>query len=104
MITFILGVSAAVVVGILVWLVINNIKLNKQVKLHESTISNIWLDIENRYNSIERDRNEMQRVTDQRIDSLFSHTDSRFDKFANVIERNYVSKTDNASNTISYNN
>jgi hypothetical protein len=104
MMTFTLGVSAAVVVGILIWLVISNIKLNKQVELHESTISNIWSDIENRYNSIERDRIDMQRITDQRIDNTISYVDSRFDKFANTIERDYIKKKDRLDNTIGYNN
>jgi hypothetical protein len=102
--TFILGVSAAIVVGILVWLVINNIKLNKRVKLIEKEKEQIWLEIQGRCDSIERDRKEMQRLTDHRIDGVISYTDSRFDKFANFIDRNYVSKIDKASNTISYNN
>ena len=104
MITFILGVSATVMVGILIWLGINNIKLNKWVKSHESTISSIWSDIEHRYNSSERDRYEMQRTIDQRIDSIFSHTDSRFDKLSNAIERDYIKKKDRLDNTIGYNN
>jgi hypothetical protein len=104
MITFILGVSAAIVVGILVWLVSSNIKLNKQVKLIEREKEQIWLEIQGRCDSIERDRKEIQRLTDHRIDGVISYTDSRFDKFANFIDRNYVSKVDNASNTISYNN
>ena len=41
---------------------------------------------------------------ERRIDDNFRYTDSRFDKFANTIERDYVSKIDKASNTISYNN
>jgi hypothetical protein len=104
MITFILGVSAAIVVGMLVWLVSSNIKLNKQVKLIEREKEQIWLEIQGRCDSIERDRKEIQRLTDHRIDGVISYTDSRFDKFANFIDRNYVSKVDNASNTISYNN
>ena len=42
-------------------------------------------------------------MLNRRIDENFSYTDSRFDKFANTIERNYVSKVDKKSNTISYN-
>lgn len=104
MITFILGVSATIVVGMLVWLTISMVNVLKWVKSTTEEKSHLWSEIENRCNSIDRERHELQRITDQRIDGVISYTDSRFDKFANAIERNYVSKTDNASNTISYNN
>lgn len=104
MITFILGVSATVVVGMLVWLTISMINILKWVKSTTEEKTHLWSEIENRCNSIDRERHEIQRLTDQRIDTTISYVDSRFDKFGNYIERNYVSKVDNASNTISYNN
>lgn len=104
MITFILGVSATIAVGMLVWLLISNIGLLKRVKSLEEENQVQWRDIEERYNSLTRERDELQRLTDQRIDTTISYVDSRFDKFNNHIERSYVSKTDKTSNTISYNN
>ena len=103
MITFILGVSATVVVGMLVWLTVSILKTNKQVKQLEHEKQSLWSEIENRCDSIERHLIDAERALNHRIDDNFSYTDSRFDKFANMIERDYVSKTDKASNTISYN-
>ena len=104
MITFILGASATVVVGVLVWLSVSIIGSLKRVKLLEDENTAQWREIEERCNSIERTLDQMIKDTNSRIDNNFSYTDSRFDKFANIIERDYVSKIDKASNTISYNN
>ena len=104
MITFILGVSATVVVGILVWSTIEIKNSNKRIKLIEKEKEQLWLEIQHRCDSIERMLDEIQRELSRRIDENYSYTDSRFDKFANAIERDYVSKIDKASNTISYNN
>jgi exonuclease VII large subunit len=104
MITFILGVSATVVVGILVWSTIEIKNSNKRIKLIEKEKEQLWLEIQHRCDSIERMLDEIQRELSRRIDENYSYTDSRFDKFTNTIERDYVSKVDKASNTISYNN
>lgn len=104
MITFILGVSATVVVGMLVWCVIDLKKSNERIKLIEIEKQQIWSEIQNRCDSIERSLSDIERELNRRIDDNFSYTDSRFDKFANFIERDYVSKADKSSNTISYNN
>ena len=104
MITFILGASATVVVGVLVWLSVSIIGSLKRVKLLEDENTAQWREIEERCNSIERTLDQMIKDANSRIDENFSYTDSRFDKFANIIERDYVSKIDKASNTISYNN
>lgn len=104
MITFILGVSAAIAVGMLVWFAIDTIKSSKRIKQLEKQNEQIWLEIQHRCDSIERTLDEMIRDVNSRVDNNFKYTDSRFDKFANVIERDYVSKIDKASNTISYNN
>jgi uncharacterized membrane protein YraQ (UPF0718 family) len=104
MITFTLGVSAAIVVGMLVWFAIDTIKSSKRIKQLEKQNEQIWLEIQHRCDSIERTLDEMIRDVNSRVDNNFKYTDSRFDKFANVIERDYVSKIDKASNTISYNN
>lgn len=104
MITFILGALAAVAVGVLVWLTISILGSLKRVKSLEDENTAQWREIEERCNSIERTLDQMIKDTNSRIDSNFSYTDSRFDKFANIIERDYVSKIDKASNTISYNN
>ena len=104
MITFNLGVSATVVVGILVWSTIEIKNSNKRIKLIEKEKEQLWLEIQHRCDSIERTLDEMIRNVNNRVDENYKYTDSRFDKFANVIERDYVSKIDKASNTISYNN
>lgn len=104
MITFILGALATVVVGVLGWLLSNIISMLKRVKSLENENQIQWRDIEERYNSIERKLDEAIDIINRRVDDNYSYTDSRFDKFANAIERNYVSKVDKNSNTISYNN
>lgn len=104
MITFILGALATVVVGVLGWLLSNIISMLKRVKSLENENQIQWRDIEERYNSIERKLDEAIDIVNRRVDDNYSYTDSRFDKFANTIERNYVSKIDKNSNTISYNN
>lgn len=102
--TFILGASAAIVVAVLGWLVVNVIGALRRVKSLEKQNEQVWLEIQQRCDSIERNLNEVEQMLNRRIDDNFSYTDSRFDKFANTIERNYVSKIDKKSNTISYNN
>ena len=104
MITFILGALAAAAVGVLVWLSISITRSLKRVKSLEDENIAQWREIEERCNSIERKLDQAIGLVEHRIDSNFSYTDSRFDKFANIIERDYVSKIDKASNTISYNN
>jgi len=104
MITFTLGALAAVAVGVLVWLTISVIGSLKRVKSLEEENIVQWRDIEERYNSIERKLDQAIDIVNRRVDENYSYTDSRFDKFNNHIERNYVSKVDKNSNTISYNN
>jgi hypothetical protein len=103
MITFTLGVLAAIVVGMLVWLTIDAFKSSKKIKQLEKEKENLWLEIQHRCDSIERDINENTQTINRRVDDNYSYTDSRFDKLVNAIERNYVSKVDKTSNTISYN-
>jgi hypothetical protein len=102
MITFLLGVSATIVVGMLVWLTIGAIKVSKKVKSLDEEMRNVWMDIESRYNSIERDRHSLQEATDRRIDGNISYTDSRFDKLINDINNKFVSKKDKFDNTVNY--
>ena len=104
MITFTLGALAAVAVGVLIWLTVSIIGSLKRVKSLEEENIVQWRDIEERYNSIERKLDQAIDIINRRVDENYSYTDSRFDKFANTIERNYVSKIDKNSNTISYNN
>jgi hypothetical protein len=102
MITFLLGVSATVVVGILVWLTIGAIKVSKKVKSLDEEMRNVWMDIESRYNSIERDRHSLQEVTDRRIDNNISYVDSRLDKLINEINNKFITKKDKLDNTVNY--
>jgi hypothetical protein len=104
MITFILGVSATVVVGMLIWFTIDTIKTVKRIKLLEKEKENLWLEIQMRCDSIERTLDERIRVTDNRIDENYSYTDSRLDKLVNHLERDYVTKKNKIDNTIEYTN
>ena len=74
------------------------------IKQLEKEKEQLWLEIQHRCDSIIRALDEVQHELNRRIDDNYSYTDSRFDKFANTIERDYVSKVDKAGNTISYNN
>jgi len=104
MITFTLGALAAVAVGVTVWLVIGIIKMAKQVKQLEKQSEQLWLEIQNRCDSIERELSMAITELSGRVDSSFSYTDSRMDKLVNHIERDYVTKKNKLENTIDYNN
>jgi hypothetical protein len=104
MITFISGALAAAAVGVTVWLVIGVIKMTKQVKQLEKQKEQLWLEIQGRCDSIERELNIVVSKANDRIDTSMSYTDSRLDKLVNVIERDYITKKNRADNTIEYNN
>lgn len=104
MITFILGLSAAIVVGMFVWFTVDTIKTTKRIKQLEKQKEQLWSEIENRCNSIERMLDDMIRDVNTRIDSEHNYTNSRFDKFANVVDRDYIKKKNKLDNTIDYNN
>jgi hypothetical protein len=104
MITFTLGASVAIAVGAIVWLVVNAIKVSKQVKHLEKQKEQLWLEIQGRCDSIERMLGELERETSQRDNETFRYVDSRLDKMYNQIERDYVTKKNRLENTIDYNN
>ena len=102
MITFISGALAAIAVGVIVWLVVGFVKMAKQVRLLEDQVKNLWLEIQGRCDSIERNLNEIIRELNTRIDDNYSYTDSRLDKLVNTVERDYVTKKNRMDNTINY--
>jgi hypothetical protein len=102
--TFILGVSATIVVGMFVWFTIDTIKQLKRIKQLETQRDALWSEIENRCNSIERMLDQMIRDVNSRVDENYSYTDSRLDKMVNMIERDYVTKKNKLDNSIDYNN
>ena len=104
MITFILGLSAAIVVGMFVWFTIDTIKSTKRIKQLEEQKNMLWREIEGRCNSIEHTLDEMIRDVNTRVDSEHNYTNSRLDKFANIVDRDYVKKKNKLDNTIDYNN
>jgi uncharacterized protein YoxC len=104
MITFISGALAAIAVGVTVWLVVGIIKMSKQVKQLEKQKEQLWLEIQGRCDSIERELNRAIHELNERDDTSMSYTDSRLDRLINQIEHNYVTKKDKADNTIEYNN
>ena len=85
MITFLLGVSATVLVGILVWLIINIVKMLKKVKSLEQQNQSLWREIQDKYDSIERKLDQAIDLVERRIDENYSYTDSRFDKLENKL-------------------
>lgn len=85
MITFFAGVSATVLVGILIWLVVDIIKVSKQVKSLEEAERNIIMTIDLKYDAIERKLDEAIDILNRRIDDNYSYTDSRFDKLENKL-------------------
>jgi predicted PurR-regulated permease PerM len=104
MITFILGALAAIAVGVIVWLVVYIVKMAKQVKQLEKQKEQLWLEIQGRCDSIERELNMIISKLNDRVDTSMSYTDSRLDKLVNIIERDYVTKKNRMDNTIDYNN
>ena len=96
--TFILGVSATIVVGMFVWFTIDTIKQLKRIKQLETQKDALWSEIENRCNSIERMLDQMIRDMNSRVDDNYSYTDSRLDKMVNMIERDYVTKKNKLDN------
>ena len=104
MITFLLGASAVIAVGVIVWLV----KTEKQVRRHEKQVDHLWLEIQNRCDSIERNLDDVIKEINHNVDENYKYTDSRLDKLFNHIERDYVTKKNNINNktdnTIDYNN
>ena len=85
MITFFAGVSATVLVGILVWLIIDVVKMLKKVKSLEEAERNIIMTIDLKYDAIERKLDEAIDILNRRIDDNYSYTDSRFDKLENKL-------------------
>ena len=102
MIIFTLGALAAIAVGVTVWLVIGIIKMAKQVKQLEEQKEQLWLEIQGRCDSIERNLNEIIRELNTCVDDNYSYTDSRLDKLVNTVERDYVTKKNRMDNTINY--
>jgi len=85
--TFLLGVSATLLVGILVWLIVDIIRMYIKVKSLEKENECQWRDIEERYNSIERKIDQAIDLVERRIDENYSYTDSRFDKLENKLTK-----------------
>jgi hypothetical protein len=102
MITFISGALAAIAVGVTVWLVVGIIRMSKQVKQLEKQKEQLWLEIQGRCDSIERDLHAVINELNGRVTESFSYTDSRLDKLVNHIERDYITKKNKLDNTIDY--
>jgi hypothetical protein len=83
--TFLLGVSATVLVGILVWLIIDIIRMYIKVKSLEKQNESQWKEIDKIYDSIERKLDQAIDLVQHRIDENYSYTDSRFDKLENKL-------------------
>ena len=102
--TFILGVSAAIVVGMFVWFTLDTIKSLKRIKQLENETTTLYREINERFDIINRQLDQLITDMNLRVDDNYRYTDSRLDKMANVIERDYVAKKNKLDNTINYNN
>jgi uncharacterized protein YoxC len=102
--TFILGVSAAITVGMFVWFTLDTIKSLKRIKQLENETTALYREINEQFDIINRQLDQLVTNVNRRIDDNYSYTDSRLDKMANAIERDYVTKKNKLDNSISYNN
>jgi predicted PurR-regulated permease PerM len=87
--SFVLGMSAVVVIAVSVVAVIGFVKARKIEKQIESLESEIFRALQSEISAIHQKLNELERGTHQRIDELerevFSQLDSRLDKLENKL-------------------
>jgi len=80
MITFILGALATIVVGVMVWLTVSTISMISKVKHLEIQQELLYREINERFDIINRQLDQLVRAINRRIDDNYSYTDSRMDK------------------------
>lgn len=93
MITFLAGVSAAIAVGMLIWLAVDTTKALKRVKLLREEGEKSRLELQYRLDNIDRALENIVTELNRRIDENYSYTDSRLDKLeSKFIENRQVKK------------
>ena len=86
--TFILGVSAAIVVGMFVWFTLDTIKSLKRVKQLENETTNLYREINERFDIINRQLDQLITDMNLRVDDNYRYTDSRLDKLETKLTKN----------------
>ena len=88
MITFILGALATIVVGVMVWLTVNTIGMISKVKHLETQQELLYKEINERFDTIHRQLDQLVTDMNRRIDENYSYTDSRLDKLETKLTKN----------------
>jgi len=88
MITFILGALATIVVGVMVWLTVNTIGMISKVKHLETQQELLYKEINERFDVINRQLDQLVTDMNRRIDDNYSYTDSRLDKLEIKLTKN----------------
>jgi hypothetical protein len=85
MITFALGVSATILVGMLVWFTVDILKMLKKIKHLERLSQSNYSYVESRLDGIIHLLDQIKSELNKRVDENYSYTDSRFDKLENKL-------------------
>jgi hypothetical protein len=80
MITFILGALATIVVGVMVWLTVSTIGMISKVKHLETQQEFLYREINERFDIINRQLDQLITDMNLRVDDNYRYTDSRMDK------------------------
>ena len=88
MITFILGALATIVVGVMVWLTVSTIGMISKVKHLETQQELLYKEINERFDTIHRQLDQLVTDMNRRIDENYSYTDSRLDKLETKLTKN----------------
>jgi len=88
MIIFILGALATIVVGVMVWLTVNTIGMISKVKYLETQQELLYKEINERFDTIHRQLDQLVTDMNRRIDENYSYTDSRLDKLETKLTKN----------------
>lgn len=80
MITFILGALATIVVGVMVWLTVSTVNNLSKVKQLETETESLYREINERFNHINRQLDQLIQEMDRSVAGVYSYTDSRLDK------------------------
>ena len=88
MITFILGALATIVVGVMVWLTVSTIGMILKVKHLETQQELLYKEINERFDAINHQLDQLVTDMNRRIDDNYSYTDSRLDKLETKLTKN----------------
>ena len=88
MITFILGALATIVVGVMVWLTVSTIGMISKVKHLETQQEFLYKEINERFDAINHQLDQLVTDMNRRIDDNYSYTDSRLDKLETKLTKN----------------